>query len=172
MLWNPWTIICRVFVYANGRNARTSRYETNTAGQWASRYTITPPHPTGKWSSWKVRFCRSLCVRTTRAESPVLCWDWLFAVRWDWMFAVLWVRNQDGFMTMRLDGTKMDLWPCGWMEPRWIYDHEVGWNQDGFMTMRLDGTKMGLWPWGWMEPRWVYNYEIGWTTVGGSRNCA
>jgi hypothetical protein len=30
------------------------------------------------------------------------------------------------------------------MEPRWIYDHEVGWNQDRFMAMRLDGTKMGL----------------------------
>jgi hypothetical protein len=30
------------------------------------------------------------------------------------------------------------------MEPRWVYDHEVGWNQDGFITMRLDGTEMGL----------------------------
>jgi hypothetical protein len=74
--------------------------------------------------------------------------------------------NQDGFMTMRLDGTKMDLWPWCWMEPRWIYGHEVGWNQDGFMTMRLDGTKMDLWLWGWMEPRWVYDHEVGWNQNG------
>jgi hypothetical protein len=30
------------------------------------------------------------------------------------------------------------------MEPRWVYNHEVGWNRDGFMTMRLSGAEMGI----------------------------
>jgi hypothetical protein len=214
------------------RNARTSRYETNTAEQWALKYIITPPQPHGQMAKLKgsilsklVRmedsygescallrlavYCTlRLDVSCTLLRLAVSCtlrldvsWTLLrladcCTLRLDVSCTLLrlavcctlsmepgsWVWSQysyeGAFHRPQADASFLLLLSCrresSWvetMEPRWVYGHEVGWNQDGFMTVRLSGTKMGLWLWGCLGPKWVYNYEVGWSTVGGSRNC-